>query len=236
MLLCLLFKLVGEAAIPGQSKKWHGLASRVRRTLYGLLAATMTTLSFLYCYGLAGFHGQSAFRRFLGLPSKVWRIGGTVSPGWESVRAAFENNYRLGLERSSQYVVYHKGVKVVDLYGSIASEKYNANSCQLVYSCTKVLTSIALSIAVDRGLLLFDERISSYWPEFSASHPPDSQKHLVTVGDLMRHQAGMAFLDEPITENDVRHQESGDLGRKIERSNVNFHPTSRRAYHSMTRG
>lgn len=44
-------------------------------------------------------------------------VQGTVAPGWERVRDAFEQNFAEGLEKGAQLVVRIDGNTVVDLHG-----------------------------------------------------------------------------------------------------------------------
>ena len=80
---------------------------------------TLVGLASVYSLGSCGFPGQGALRFLAGLGPKKYRITGTVAPGWERVREAFELNFVLGLEKGAQCCVYHKGVKVVDLAGTL---------------------------------------------------------------------------------------------------------------------
>ena len=55
---------------------------------------------------------------------------------------------------------------MVDLYGigeKSVDKKYNADSLQVVFSSSKVVTSIVVAWMVDKGYLSYDERISRYW-------------------------------------------------------------------------
>ncbi len=130
--------------------------------------------------------------------SAVHGIGGTVSPGWESVRAAFENNFATTEEVGAGVAVYHRGVKVVDLWGgSFGVEQpvaYDQDTLQLVFSTTKGITAIAVGICVDRGWLAYDAPVSKYWPEFAANGKGEA-----TVAQLLSHQCGIYTVDGPIT-------------------------------------
>src|ERR1700678_1127444 len=47
-------------------------------------------------------------------------IGGWTAPGFEEVRQAFEANFDRGSEVGAAFGAYHRGRKVVDLWGGIA--------------------------------------------------------------------------------------------------------------------
>src|SRR5512136_1243766 len=98
------------------------------------------------------------------------RIAGFVRPGFEAVRSAFEENFRRGGELGAACCVYHRGEKVVDLWGGVRSaateDPWEEGTMALVYSTTKGMAGLAVALAHSRGLLDYEERVSAYWPEF----------------------------------------------------------------------
>ncbi|MEO6123927.1 MAG: serine hydrolase domain-containing protein, partial [Ilumatobacteraceae bacterium] len=134
--------------------------------------------------------------------SETASIGGAVAQGWEPVRAAFVNNFNTTEEVGSGVSVYHRGEKVVDLWGgafndtatSPASAAYTEDTLQLVFSTTKGITAIAVAMCVDRGLLAYDAPVSKYWPEFAAHDKSDA-----TVAQLISHQCGLYTVDGEIS-------------------------------------
>ncbi len=129
-------------------------------------------------------------------------IGGTVAPGWEKVREVFETNLTNTEEVGAAAAAYHRGEKVVDLWGgSFDAERtapYTDDTLQLVFSTTKGITAIALGMCVDRGLIAYDEKVSTYWPEFAAEDKGDA-----TVAQLISHQCGLYTVDGPISREDA---------------------------------
>jgi CubicO group peptidase (beta-lactamase class C family) len=125
-------------------------------------------------------------------------IGGSVEPGWEGVRAAFEENLGSGEDVGAGVAVYHRGRAVVDLWGgsfdASGTQPYDRSALQLVFSTTKGVTAIAVAMCVGRGLLDYDELVVSYWPEFAAHG-----KAGATVGQLLSHQCGLISVDGAIT-------------------------------------
>jgi CubicO group peptidase (beta-lactamase class C family) len=125
-------------------------------------------------------------------------VGGVVAEGWEAVREAFVNNLENSEEVGAGVSVYHRGNKVVDLWGgSFDVEKtqpYAEDTLQLVFSTTKGITAIAVAMCVERGLLSYDEKVSTYWPEFAQHGKADA-----TVAQLLSHQCGLYTVDGDIT-------------------------------------
>ena len=110
-------------------------------------------------------------------------IHGHVSPGFEPVRDAFAQNFARRRELGGACCVYHRGVKVVDLWGGVRNkqtgEPWNEDTMVLIYSATKGLAAMTLALAHSRGWLDYDERVATYWPEF-AQHGKDA----ITVLDV----------------------------------------------------
>ena len=52
-------------------------------------------------------------------------------------------------------------------------DSFNSESLQRMYSITKSLTGIAVSILIDKGLVSYDEPITTYFPEYTTAntHP-----------------------------------------------------------------
>lgn len=117
-------------------------------------------------------------------------FGGSVAAGWESVETAFRANFEQGEEVGASVAVYHRGTKVIDLWGGSFDRDdprpYDDQSLQLVFSTTKGITAIAVGICVQRGLLDYAGQVATYWPEFAARGKGDA-----TVAQLLSHQLGL---------------------------------------------
>src|SRR5947207_2929892 len=124
-------------------------------------------------------------------------VHGHVSPGFEPVREAFARNFASRHELGGGCCVYHRGVKVVDLWGGVRNkqtgEPWNEDTMVLIYSATKGLAAMTLALAHSRGWLDYEERVCAYWPEFS-----QQGKDRITVRQLLAHQAGLFALDQPV--------------------------------------
>lgn len=124
-------------------------------------------------------------------------VQGEVAAGFEGVRAEFERNFTDRKELGAAVAVYYRGEKVVDLWGGIADHTTNRpwekDTMVNVFSTTKGVSSIAVAIAHSRGLLDYDERVATYWPEFA-----QNGKENITVRQLLSHQAGLCAIDEPL--------------------------------------
>jgi CubicO group peptidase (beta-lactamase class C family) len=161
------------------------------------------------------------------------RIQGHVSPGLDAVRDAFEENFARRRELGGACCVFFNGEKVVDLWGGIrdanTGEPWERDTMVIVFSATKGLAAMTLALAHSRGWLDYDDRVSTYWPEF-AQHG----KARITVRQLLAHQAGLYVLDVPVTRALV-----ADLDRLaivLARQKPAWPPGERQAYHGITLG
>lgn len=161
------------------------------------------------------------------------RIQGHVSPGLDAVRDAFEENFARRRELGGACCAFFNGEKVVDLWGGIRNtltgEPWEHDTMVIVFSATKGLAAMTLAVAHSRGWLDYEERVSTYWPEF-AQHG----KARITVRQLLAHQAGLYVLDQPVTRALV-----SDLDRLaivLARQKPAWPPGERQAYHGITLG
>ncbi len=160
-------------------------------------------------------------------------INGYVSPGFEAVRDVFAENFSRRDELGGACCVYHRGEKVVDLWGGVRNEAtgepWEEDTMALVYSTTKGLAAMTLALAHSRGWLDYEERVCTYWPEFAQNDKQD-----ITVRQLLSHQAGLFAFDGQGDRSLV-----ADLDRLavvLARQKPAWEPGTRQAYHAITLG
>jgi CubicO group peptidase (beta-lactamase class C family) len=92
-------------------------------------------------------------------------IHGEARPGFEAVRDTFGQNFDEGNEVGAAFTLYHRGEKVVDLWGGVADEQTGApwqeDTLQLVFSTTKGATAVCAHLLAQRGELDFDEPVAT---------------------------------------------------------------------------
>ncbi|MEO7193942.1 MAG: serine hydrolase domain-containing protein [Pseudonocardiaceae bacterium] len=124
-------------------------------------------------------------------------IHGTTDPRFQAVRDAFAANFRDHGDVGAALCVYHRGRRVVDLWGGIADPTHGApwveDTLQYVFSTTKGFTATCAHLLAQRGELDLDAPVADYWPEFAAAG-----KHHIPVRWLLSHRAGLPALDTPI--------------------------------------
>lgn len=162
-----------------------------------------------------------------------FNVLGYISRGFEVVHRAFVDNFARRRELGGACCVYHRGEKVVDLWGGIRNkqtgEPWQEDTMVLIWSATKGLAAMTLALAHSRGWLDYEQRVSTYWPEFA-----QQGKERITVRQLLAHQAGLFAFDEPVDRNTV-----ADLDRLaivLARQKPAWEPGARQGYHALTIG
>ena len=160
-------------------------------------------------------------------------IEGHVSPGFESVRDVFTDNFLRRRELGGACAVYHRGQRVIDIWGGVRDKQtgkpWEQNTMVVVHSATTGLAAMTMALLHSRGRLDYDERVSTYWPEFA-----QNGKETITVRQLLAHQAGLFAFDEPVDRYTI-----ADLDRLaiiMARQTPAWRPGTRQAYHALTLG
>ena len=161
------------------------------------------------------------------------RIEGHVSAGFDAVRDAFAENFSRRHELGGACSVYHRGEKVVDLWGGVRNrstgEPWQEGTMVLVYSATKGLAAMTLAVAHSRGWLDYEQPVCRYWPEFA-----QQGKETITVRQLLAHQAGLFAFDEPVDRSVVADHDR--LAVVLARQKPAWEPGTRQAYHAISLG
>ena len=156
-----------------------------------------------------------------------------MKPGFEAVKETFIENFEKRKELGAACCVYHRGEKVVDLWGGIRNkttgEPWEEDTMVIVYSATKGIAGLTMALAHSRGLFDYDELVSTYWPEFA-----QQGKEQITVRQLFSHQAGLFALDEKIDAKLVK--DIDRLATVLARQKPVWEPGERQAYHGITLG
>jgi len=125
-------------------------------------------------------------------------VSGTVTPGFEAVKEAYEANfYRNDIYRElgSALCVYHKGQQVINLWAGYRNQEktqpWTEDTLNAFYSTGKGVTALCLGVLVDRGLLDYNDLVSKHWPEFG-----QNGKEATTVSHILSHQSGNTGLRE----------------------------------------
>ena len=165
--------------------------------------------------------------------SQMTEINGEVAPGFERVKVAFATNFEQYGEVGAACSVYHRGKKVVDLWGGVADEEngrlWAKDSIVLVFSSTKGATAICAHLLAQRGELDLDAPVAQYWPEFAAAGKQD-----IPVRWLLTHQVGLPVLDKPLAIEDYLAWKPPV--KALAAQSPKWEPGTAHGYHAMTYG
>jgi len=129
-------------------------------------------------------------------------LNGHVDPRFESLRDVIEDRLGSGAECGLSVTVDIDGDTVVDVHGGHADEArtrpWEPDTIVNVWSTTKTVTSLAVLMLADRGLVDVDAPVAAYWPEFAANG-----KEQVLVRHLMSHSSGVSGWDQPFALTDM---------------------------------
>lgn len=168
-----------------------------------------------------------------GVSTATDTVCGDVDEGYGKVADAFRRNLSSGRELGAAVAVYREGRKVVDLWGGYrdanARAPWQQDTIVNVFSTTKGVASLAVAVAVSRGLLDYDAKIADYWPEFA-----QARKGAITVRQLLAHQAGLVAVKPPLTLADIADPET--MSAKIAAQEPHWPPGTRHGYHAVTLG
>ena len=159
-------------------------------------------------------------------------IHGECDPQFSKVKETFEKLYQEDREIGSCFAVYKDGNPLVNLWGGFQdkdkTKPWQKDNLVTVYSTTKGVAAFCIALAMEKGLLKYEEKVSTYWPEFSSNGKED-----ITIGMLMSHQAGIC---SPETRNVEDYYNQSLMAEKLAGMTPIWEPGTASGYHSMTFG
>lgn len=164
-------------------------------------------------------------------------IFGTVAPGFERVRDAFEENFSTRGEVGAAFSAYVDGREVANLWGGEARPglPWTDRTMIVAASVAKGFTAFIIQRLADQGKLDIDAPVSAYWPEFAANG-----KDKVRISMVLDHTAGLpyvpdhasvALLERPATLRDLDR-----IASALAAAPLVWEPGTQHGYHSITYG
>lgn len=135
------------------------------------------------CQGLCCFRPQSCTQT---------SVNGSYKDKYEPVVKALEHSLTSGWDLGASLHVIVDGETAIDVAGGFRDKRktqiYDTSTLNLIFSCGKIIETIAIAILVDKGVLDYEEPIATYWPEFAQKN-----KGNVTMKDILSHRSGTFF-------------------------------------------
>ena len=114
----------------------------------------------------------------------------------EKVSELIKQQVTDGRQIGVQVCAYQNGERIVDTWagtmGPDDPRPVQADSLFCSWSTTKGVTSTAIHMLADRGLIDYDTKVANYWPEFA-----QNGKGEITVTQALSHQIGLHSLPRP---------------------------------------
>lgn len=127
---------------------------------------------------------------------------GQCSERFAPIRDLFNAQISSGADLGASLAITVDGAFEVDLWGGWAdaaqTRRWEADTVVNVWSTTKMMTSLAALILIDRGELDVDAPVAKYWPEFAANG-----KAAITVRQVMSWTSGVSGWDSPMTVEEI---------------------------------
>jgi CubicO group peptidase (beta-lactamase class C family) len=160
-------------------------------------------------------------------------LHGQLDARFEPLRDVIEDSLVSGADCGLSLAVDVDGQTVVDVWGGFADEArtrpWERDTIVNVWSTTKTVTSLAVLMLADRGLVDLDAPVARYWPEFAAQG-----KEGVLVRHLMSHTAGVAGWNPPFTVPDLYDLERSTAALAAQAPW--WEPGTASGYHALTFG
>ena len=158
-------------------------------------------------------------------------VQGTVAPGFESVRDAFERNLMERADGGCALAAVVDGLTVVDLWGGAADgtgRPWQRETAAVIFSGSKGVVATLLLLLYERRLLEPNALVAEVWPEFAVAG-----KGGITVAQLLAHAGGVPGLLEPIDRSQLAHPDH--IAARIAAEPPLIEP-GRPCYHALTYG
>jgi CubicO group peptidase (beta-lactamase class C family) len=128
-------------------------------------------------------------------------INGYCEDKYIPVKKIFEDYFLKQEEIGASFAVYKEGKPLIDLYGGFKHQNnkgWEENTIVNVFSATKGIYEIIVSILIDRNILDLEKPVSYYWNAFKQSN-----KREIKLKHILSHQSGLYRFKEKIIQQDL---------------------------------
>ena len=128
-------------------------------------------------------------------------INGHCEEKYNPVKKIFENYFLKQEEIGASFAIYKEGKPLIDLHGGFKDKNiknWDENTIVNVFSATKGIYEIIVSILIDQNILDLEKSVSYYWDAFKQSN-----KREIKLKHILSHQSGLYRFKEKITQQDL---------------------------------
>jgi len=128
-------------------------------------------------------------------------INGYCEEKYNPIKKIFGDYFLNNQEIGASFAVYKEGKPLIDLWGGFQNKdnkKWEENTIVNVFSATKGIYAIVVSILIDQNILDLEQPVSYYWEAFKQSN-----KREVKLKHILSHQSGLYRFKDKITQQDL---------------------------------
>ena len=159
-------------------------------------------------------------------------ISGYCEEKYIPLKKLFEDYFLKQEEIGASFAIYKEGKPLIDLYGGLKNKNNNRwekNTIVNVFSATKGIYEIIVSILIDQNNLDLEKNVSYYWEAFKKSN-----KREIKLKHILSHQSGLYRFKEKINQRDLL--DWNKIINILENQEPD-HPSGQRTYyHAKTHG
>jgi len=159
-------------------------------------------------------------------------INGYCEDKYISVKKIFENYFLKQEEIGASFAIYKEGKPLIDLYGGFKNKNnknWEENTIVNVFSATKGIYEIIVSILIDQNILDLEQSVSYYWDAFKKSN-----KREIKLKHILSHQSGFYRFKEKILQEDLL--DWNKIISVLENQEPDHRPGEKTYYHAKTHG
>ena len=159
-------------------------------------------------------------------------INGYCEEKYNPIKKIFEDYFLTDQEIGASFAVYKEGKPLIDLWGGFQNKdkkKWEENTIVNVFSATKGIYEIIVSILIDKNILDLEKPVSYYWDAFK-----ESNKKEIKLKHILSHQSGLYRFKEKITHQDLLDWKK--IITILENQEPDHKPGEKTYYHAKTHG
>ena len=159
-------------------------------------------------------------------------INGYCEEKYNSIKKIFGDYFLNNQEIGASFAIYKEGKPLIDLWGGFQkkdNKKWEENTIVNVFSATKGIYEIIVSILIDKYILDLEKPVSYYWDCFK-----ESNKKEIKLKHILSHQSGLYRFKEKITQQDLL--DWNKIISILENQEPDHKPGEKTYYHAKTHG
>jgi len=159
-------------------------------------------------------------------------INGYCEEKYNSIKKIFGDYFLNNQEIGASFAIYKEGKPLIDLWGGFQNKdnkKWEENTIVNVFSATKGIYEIIVSILIDKYILDLEKPVSYYWGSFK-----ESNKKEIKLKHILSHQSGLYRFKEKITQQDLL--DWNKIISILENQEPDHKPGEKTYYHAKTHG